>query len=97
MAEPNVKHRRLLTGDNPDVLRGMNSESAELLYLDPPCNSNRHDEAPIGSEAAGAALQATWTLSDVDRAWLGWIAERGPELASIIDAAGLAHGKGLQS
>ena len=65
--------------------------------LDPPCNSNRHDEAPIGSEAAGAALQATWTLSDVDRAWLGWIAEREPALASIIDAAELAHGKGLQS
>ena len=42
-------------------------------------------------------MQATWTLSDVDRAWLGWIAEREPALASIIDAAGLAHGKGLQS
>ncbi len=97
MAEPNVKRRTLLTGDNPDVLRGMNSESAELLYCDPPFHTNRHDEAPIGSEAAGAALQDTWTLSDVDRAWLGWIAERGPALASIIDAVGLAHGKGMQT
>ena len=97
MAEPHVQQRRLLTRDNPDVLRGMNSESAELLCLDPPCNTNRHYEAPIGSEAAGAALQNTWTLSDVDWTWLGWIAEREPALASSIDAAGRAHGKGLQS
>ena len=97
MAEPHVQQRRLLTRDNPDVLRGMNSESAELLCLDPPCNTNRHYEVPIGSEAAGAALQDTWTLSDVDWTWLGWIAEREPALASSIHAAGRAQGKGRQS
>ncbi len=97
MAEPHVQQRRLLTRDNPDVLRGMNSESAELLCLDPPCNTNRPYEAAIGSEAAGAALQATWTLSEVDWTWLGWIAEREPALASSIDAAGRAQGKGRQS
>ncbi len=97
MAEPHVQQRRLLTRDNPDVLRGMNSESAELLCLDPPCNTNRPYEAAIGSEAAGAALQNTWTLSDVDWTWLGWIAEREPALPSSIDAAGRAQGKGRQS
>ena len=45
------------TGDNLDVMRGMNSDSVDLIYLDPPFNSNRAYEAPIGSEAAGAAFQ----------------------------------------
>ena len=28
------------TGDNLDLMRGMNSESVDLIYLDPPFNSN---------------------------------------------------------
>ena len=52
----NVKNRTLFTGDNLDVMRGINSESVDLIYLDPPFNSNRAYEAPIGSQAAGAAF-----------------------------------------
>ena len=26
------------TGDNLDIMRGMNSESVDLIYLDPPFN-----------------------------------------------------------
>ena len=29
------------TGDNLDIMRGMNSESVDLIYLDPPYNSNQ--------------------------------------------------------
>ncbi len=93
----NLKNRTLFTGDNLDVLRGINSECVDLVYMDPPFNSNRNYEAPIGSEAAGAAFKDTWTLSDVDVAWIGLIADREPALASIIDAAGLAHGRGMKS
>ena len=93
----NVNNRTLFTGDNLDVMRGMNSESVDLIYLDPPFNSNRDYEAPIGSEAAGAAFKDTWTLSDVDVAWIGLIADREPALASIIESSGLAHGKGMKS
>ncbi len=75
----------------------MNSASVDLIYLDPPFNSNKNYEAPIGSEAAGAAFKDTWTLSDVDLAWHGEIAEREPALYSIIDAAGLAHGKPMKA
>ena len=35
----NVKNRTLFTGDNLDVMRGMNSKSVDLIYLDPPFNS----------------------------------------------------------
>ena len=51
------------TGDNLDIMPGMNSETVDLIYLDPPFNANRNYAAPmaaarpqtIGSEAAGAA------------------------------------------
>ena len=95
--DPNYKNRTLWTGDNLDIMRGLNSESVDLVYLDPPFNSNKDYSAPIGSEAAGAAFKDTWTLNDVDLAWHGLIAEEHPGLYSIIDAAGVAHGKSMKS
>ena len=68
-----------------------------MIYLDPEFNSNHEYSAPIGSEAAGAAFKDTWTLSDVDEAWHGEIADRNPVLYAIVDAAGLSHGKGMKS
>ncbi len=97
MAQPNWQNRTLWTGDNLDIMRGMNSESVDLIYLDPPFNSNRQFAAPIGSKAAGATFKDTWTLSDVDEAWHGEIADKDPTLYAIIDAAGLSHGKGMKS
>ena len=93
----NWKNRTVFTGDNLDVLRGMNSESVDLIYLDPPFNSNKTYSAPIGSKAAGAAFKDAWTLSDVDEAWHGEVAEREPALYAIIDAARLSRGKGMKA
>ena len=59
---PNWANRTLWTGDNLDIMRGMNSETADLIYLDPPFNSKRDYAAPIGSEAAGAAFKDTLGL-----------------------------------
>ena len=57
MTTPNWRNRTLWTGDNLDIMRGMNSESVDLIYLDPPFNSNRDYAAPIGSEVAGASYE----------------------------------------
>ena len=43
--------------DNLPVMQGINSETIDLIYLDPPFNSKRNYAAPIGSQAAGAALR----------------------------------------
>ena len=64
MAQPNFANKTIWTGDNLDILRGMNSEFVDLIYLDPPFNSNRNYAAPVGS--AAAAFKDTWTLSDLD-------------------------------
>ncbi len=85
------------TGDNLPVLRGMNDACVDLIYLDPPFNSNRHYEAPIGSKAAGAAFKDAWTLDDVDVCEHGELADRNPAAYSVIEASRQAHGKGMQS
>ena len=58
----NWKDKTIFIGDNLHIMRGMNSASVDLIYLDPPFNSNRNYAAPIGSKAAGAAFKDTWTL-----------------------------------
>ena len=93
----NFVDKTIWTGDNLDILRGLNSESVDLIYLDPPFNSNRDYAAPVGSRAAGAAFKDTWTLSDLDVAWMGLIADEHPAIYRTIEAAGLTHGKGMQS
>ena len=93
----NWKDKTIFIGDNLHVMRGMNSNSVDLIYLDPPFNSNRNYAAPIGSQAAGAAFKDTWTLSDIDEAEHGELAEQAPSLHTVIQAAREAHGKGMQS
>ena len=83
----NINSKTIFTGDNLPIMRGMNSESVDLIYLDPPFNSKANYAAPIGSEAAGAAFKDTWTLSDVDITWLDLIEAKHPALNRVIHAA----------
>ena len=55
----NFADRTIWTGDNLDILRGLNSASVDLIYLDPPFNSNRNYAAPVGSAAAAAPRSRT--------------------------------------
>ncbi len=97
MAKANFANETVWTGDCLHVLRGMNSACVDLIYLDPPFNSNRTYEAPIGSQAAGASFKDAWTLDDVDVCEHGELADRNPAAYSVIEAARQAHGKGMQS
>ncbi len=96
MPEPNFANRTLWTGDNLDVMRGMNDDCVDLIYLDPPFNSDRDYEAPIGGIAEGAAFKDRWTLSDAKEVWHGEIAEKEPKLYGVLNAAGIAHGKKMK-
>ena len=92
-----VKNRTIFTGDNLRVLRGINSESIDLVYLDPPFNSKKQWSAPIGSKAAGAAFKDTWTLSDIDLQWHDQIRAANPGLHDVILAARAAGGDSTMS
>ncbi len=97
MTALNFASETIWTGDNLPVLRGMNSACIDLIYLDPPFNSNRNYEAPIGSKAAGAAFKDAWTLDDVDVHEHGELADRNPAAYAVIEAARQAHGKSMQA
>ena len=79
------------------MLRALDADSVDLIYLDPPFNSNQDYAAPIGSEAAGAAFKDTWTLDDVNEAEHGELADREPALYAAIHAAELTHGRSMKS
>ena len=69
--ECNITENTVFHGDNLYVMKGINANSIDLIYADPPFNSNRNYEAPIGSAAAGAAFQDTWRLDKEDEVWAG--------------------------
>ena len=83
----NFKPNTLWIEDNLPVMRGMNSKCIDLIYLDPPFNSNANYAAPIGSAAAGAEFKDTWTRSDIDDEWLNLLYEKQPVLAANIEAS----------
>ena len=86
MGHANWTDKSIFTGDNLPVMRGMNSESVDLIYLDPPFNSNANYAAPIGSRAAGAAFKDTWTLSDIDVEWINLMEAKHPALWHVLMA-----------
>ncbi|MDE2947634.1 MAG: DNA methyltransferase [Chloroflexota bacterium] len=97
MGTPNWANRTIFTGDNLYVMRGMNSESVDLIYADPPFNSNRNYSAPVGSKAAGAAFKDAWTLLDVDLMEHNRLREENKGLFAAIAAAKYTHSKGMFS
>ena len=80
-----------------DIMRGMNSESVDLIYLDPPFNSNANYAAPIGSKAAGAEFKDTWGLDDLKVAWHGLIKSQHPALYSYLAAVKDIHSPSMMA
>ena len=87
----------LYTNDNLYVLSGMNSETVDLIYLDPPFNSKRLYSAPIGSKAAGASFKDIWIWKDVDEYYLDALADKFPALAKYIATVGAIHSKPMMA
>ena len=85
MTECNVKNRTIFCRDNLDVLRGINSECIDLIYLDPPFNKNKKFTAPIGSSAEGAEFSDIFRKEDVKSEWLLTIKEDQPELFHYLN------------
>ena len=94
MAKANFKNRTLFISDNLPVLRGLNSETIDLIYLDPPFNSKKQYKAPIGTKAEGQKFDDTWRWTDLDERWLGEIDRRNEALSTVIRAARLTQGNG---
>ena len=84
--------RQIYTGDNLAAMQRMRDESVDLIYLDPPFNSNRDYAAPITvntSQFAGhmAKFVDTWEFTDADAEWLYVIQDSEPFLYNVIKTA----------
>ena len=87
-----VENRTIFTGDNLPVLRGIDSGTIDLVYLDPPFNSKKQWNAPIGSRAAGAAFQDTWSRRDIADYVYDQLRIQSPGVLSVILAGQQAGG-----
>ena len=89
-----MDNRTLYIHDNLDILRGMNSESIDLIATDPPFNKGRDFHATPDSLAAGARFQDRWSWEqDVHPDWVDSIKDDQPALYELIDfvVAGLGN------
>ena len=87
----------LYTNDNLFILNGLNSNSIDLIYLDPPFNSKRFYSAPIGSRAAGSSFKDMWTWADVNEEYLNTLADNYPALTKFIASIGKIHSKAMMA
>ena len=100
MSEVNINNQTIFTADNLDVLRGLNSASIDLIYLDPPFNSNRNYRAPVGlpgGKEVLAEFKDTWNYTDIDASWRGMIKEEHPALYNLLNAVESIQGKSMVS
>ncbi len=80
-----VKNRTIFCGDNIDILKGFNSNSIDLIYLDPPFNKNKKFIAPIGGASSGAEFKDYWRMEDIKDAWLLLLKNKNPDLYYFIE------------
>ena len=95
--QPNFLNRTLWVSDNLPVLRGIDSETVDLIYLDPPFNSKRLYNAPLGSPAAGAKFDDTWRMDGVKSEWAELQEAADPALHHTVVGAGLSAGESMQA
>ncbi len=65
-----IKNRTIFCHDNLEILRGIDSDCVDLIYLDPPFNKKKEFTAPIGSSAEGASFSDIFREEDVKDEWL---------------------------
>ena len=92
----NFQNRTLFIADNLDIMRGMDDETVDLIYLDPPFNTKKNFKAPIGSPAEGAEFKDIWTDEDIKFEWHGEIAEQNEELYQIIRASESVYDRSIR-
>ena len=93
--ECNIPSRTIFIGDNLDILRGINSDSVDLIYLDPPFNSNRMYAAPLDSKAKGAEFSDVWTMDDMKEEWVKEVEFKMPAVHRAINASKLMHSESM--
>ncbi len=85
-------NRTLFISDNLPVLRGIDSESIDLIATDPPFNKGVKAFEGITTAGANVSYSDVWTWSDVQVEWTNRILGDHPALYNVIQAANAAAG-----
>ncbi len=89
----NIANKTIFCKDNLDVLRGIDSETIDMIYLDPPFNSKKDWFSPIGSAAKGAGFKDTWGPDDFKEEWFKAIEGENLALYELLDFAKKSQGR----
>ena len=92
-AKVNIQNRTIFCKDNLDILEGINSECIDLIYLDPPFNTQKIFTAPIGSTASGASFVDIFKEEDIKDDWLQTIKEDNEKLYNFLSGIKNIDGK----
>ena len=84
-------------GDNLDYLRSFPDNSFDMIYADPPYNSNRNYAAPAGTKAEGTAFKDFWSWSDISEEIFFQLGVQYPELTQFLASIDKAHSKGMKA
>ncbi len=77
---------RLILGDNLEILKNLESESVDLIYLDPPFFSNRNYEVIWGDKGEVRSFEDRWA-GGVDH-YIAWLKERVEQMHRILKSTG---------
>jgi DNA modification methylase len=77
---------QLILGDNLEILKKIESETVDLIYLDPPFFSNRNYEVIWGDSGEIRSFQDRW--SGGISHYIDWLKERVQELHRVLKPTG---------
>jgi len=77
---------KLILGDNLEILKTIDSDTIDLIYLDPPFFSNRNYEVIWGDEGEVRSFQDRW--SGGMSHYIDWLKERVEQMHRILKPTG---------
>jgi DNA modification methylase len=77
---------RLILGDNLEIMKTMDNESIDLIYLDPPFFSNRNYEIIWGDDGEVRSFKDRWS-GGMDH-YIGWLKERVEQMHRLLKPTG---------
>ncbi len=88
-----IQNRTIFCSDNLHILKGIDTETIDLIYLDPPFNKKKEFTAPVKSSAEGASFSDIFRQKDIKEEWIQTIAEDNTALYELLNFARKAEGR----
>jgi DNA modification methylase len=85
-SESEFSVNKLILGDNLEILKSLDSESVDLIYLDPPFFSNRHYEVIWGDKGEIRSFEDRWA-GGISH-YIEWLKERVVEMHRVLKPTG---------